>query len=155
MRRQLSKNDKEAINAALATRFGVEEFLQKKQPAELVEEDGLKYITIEGVPTLFYGADGSVYPTLKLLLKHQLLPAIPVDMGAVKFVTSGADVMRPGIKAIDVTLKKDQLVCVVDEKHNKPLAVGIMLMSGEDATKATSGKTVKNVHWIGDKMWQK
>ena len=38
--------------------------------------------------------------------------------------------------------------------HNKPLAVGMMLLSGEDALKTTSGKTIKNLHWIGDVIWK-
>jgi PUA-domain protein len=153
MRKQLGKDEKEALNSEIKLKFGLEDFIAKKQHAELVEEDNIKRIMIDGTLTFVY-VEGALVPALKFLLTRQILPAIPVDMGAVKFVTSGADVMRPGIKAFPAGLLKDQIVCVVDEKHNKPLAVGKMLISGEDAIKATSGKTIKNMHWVGDLVWK-
>ena len=51
-------------------------------------------------------------------------------MGAVKFMSSGADVMRPGITELDHEIKKDEIVVVVDQTHKKPLCVSKALFSG-------------------------
>lgn len=153
MRKQLGKDEKEALAARIAATFSVTDLLTKKSNVELIDEDGVRRLIVDGVLMFAYCGDILV-PTLKSLMIRQILPIVAVDMGAVKFVTSGADVMRPGIKTIPPGLAKDALVCVVDEKHNKPLAVGQMLMDSEDATKATSGKTIKNLHWVGDPVWK-
>jgi PUA domain protein len=153
MRKQLGKDEKEELNSKIQLDFGQPDFIAKKQNAELIDENGLKRINIDGTLTFIY-INGMLVPALKFLLARQILPAVPVDMGAVKFVTSGADVMRPGIKSFPAGLLKDQIVCVVDEKHGKPLAVGAMLMSCDEALKATSGKIIKNLHWVGDLVWK-
>ena len=75
-------------------------------------------------------------------------------MGAVKFVASGADVMRPGIKEIDPAIKKDDLVVVVDITHKKPLCVAHAQFSGEEMQKMGKGKVLKNVHYVGDEIWK-
>ncbi len=75
-------------------------------------------------------------------------------MGAVKFVTSGADIMRPGIVHIDEGITKDDAVAIVDQTHKKPLAVGIALHSSEEMQKVSSGKVVKNIHYVGDWIWK-
>ena len=42
-------------------------------------------------------------------------------MGAVGFITKGADVMAPGITDADPMIQKDDLVWICDEKHRKPI----------------------------------
>ena len=61
--------------------------------------------------------------------------------------------MRPGIVSFDDGILKDEIVLVVDVNHKKPLAVGRMMFSGDEAKAMASGKIVKNVHWVGDKIW--
>mgnify|MGYP003931236181 FL=1 len=46
---------------------------------------------------------------------------VTVDMGAVKFLANGADVMSPGIIDADPEIEKDDLVWVRDEKNGRPL----------------------------------
>ena len=41
-------------------------------------------------------------------------PYVMVDMGAVKFMCKGANVMRPGIKKFS-EFEKDSIVCVIEE----------------------------------------
>lgn len=74
-------------------------------------------------------------------------------MGAIKFVTSGADIMRPGIVELEEGISKDEIICIIDENNKKPLAIGITLMSGEEIQQATSGKVIKNLHYVGDRLW--
>ena len=45
------------------------------------------------------------------------------------------------------------IISVVDENHGKPLAVGIALFAGEEIRNMASGKVIKNLHYVGDKIW--
>ena len=93
---------------------------------------------------------------LPFLSETGLLEKFPnaiVDSGAIKFVCNGANVMRPGIKKFS-KFKKDDIICVVEEAHNKFLAVGKALVSSEEMSSITKGEVVKNLHYISDKYWE-
>ena len=75
-------------------------------------------------------------------------------MGAIRFVVNGADIMRPGIVEIEAGIKKDDFVAVVDKNNQKPLAVGIALFSSEEMKAMSSGKVIKNIHYVGDELWK-
>jgi PUA domain protein len=109
-------------------------------------------IFVNHKPMFFYH-ENRIAPTLKLLLQNNFLKKITVDMGAVRFVANGADIMRPGIKNIESGITKDEIISIVDENHSKPLAVGIALFPREEMQLMTSGKVIKNIHWVGDKIW--
>jgi PUA domain protein len=74
-------------------------------------------------------------------------------MGAVPYVCNGADVMAPGIVRVEGEFGKGDLVLVVDEKHGKPLALGLSLNDAENVKKTKQGAVVKNVHFVSDKIW--
>ena len=76
-----------------------------------------------------------------------------VDMGAVKFVTNGADVMSPGIVDADENIIEGDQVWICDEEHYKPLAVGIAIMNGKQMISERQGKSVKIIHYVGDVLW--
>jgi len=80
-------------------------------------------------------------------------PKVIVDTGAIKFVCNGANIMRPGVKRY-TELKKDDIVCVAEESHNKYLAVGKSFVSNDDMQNITKGEVVKNLHYISDKYWE-
>jgi PUA domain protein len=61
--------------------------------------------------------------------------------------------MSPGIVDADLNIKKDDQVWVCDVRNKKPLAVGCALMDGSDMIKENKGKSVKIVHYVGDKYW--
>jgi len=61
--------------------------------------------------------------------------------------------MRPGITKIDENILKDDTVIIIDEKNKKALAVGIALDTSENMNNTKQGKAVKNIHWVGDKIW--
>jgi PUA domain protein len=76
-----------------------------------------------------------------------------IDMGAVKFVCKGANIMRPGItKFSDFDI--DDIVCVVEESHNKFLAVGKAKMSSKQINDIDKGEAIKNLHYISDEFWE-
>ena len=126
--------------------------ISKKDQVELVEDEH-KIILLNKKPAFFYHQEKLV-PTLKFLQENNCLKKITVDMGAVKFVVNGADIMRPGIVEIEEGISKEDFVAVIDKNNKKPLAVGIALYSSEEMKKMASGKVIKNIHYVGDELWK-
>ena len=126
--------------------------LDVKANIEIVEDTRGTIITEEGEPVLLLH-QGRWFPTLQTLNKINPLRKITVDMGAIPYVCAGADVMRPGIKAIEDGITKDSPVCVIDEKYGKILAVGFSLFDSEEMKKMEKGKVIKNLHYAGDWIW--
>ena len=79
---------------------------------------------------------------------------VTVDMGAVKFVYNGADVMAPGIVDADPSITPSDLVWVRDEKNLRPLAIGEALTSGPEMVASEKGKAVNSIHHVGDALWK-
>ncbi|MDC0193746.1 RNA-binding protein [Candidatus Nitrosopelagicus sp.] len=80
-------------------------------------------------------------------------PNVTVDMGAVKFMCNGANVMRPGIKNYS-EFSKDDIVCIVEESQHKFLAVGKSLVNSSEMEEMTKGEVIKNLHYISDNFWE-
>ena len=80
-------------------------------------------------------------------------PYVQDDMGAVKFMCKGANVMRPGIKKFSDFTEGD-IVCVVEESQNKFLAVGIAQVASSGLENMKNGEILKNLHYISDKAWE-
>lgn len=92
-------------------------------------------------------------PSLKFDKCVQSLPRVVVDMGAVAHVANGADIMRPGIRDIPSNFAKGDLLVVLDEKYDKPLALGLAEVESTEMKSMTKGKVIKNVHFVGDELW--
>ena len=75
-------------------------------------------------------------------------------MGAVPYVTNGADVMGPGITAADPDIAEGDMVWIRDARNGAPLAVGVALRSGEALASKEPGKAIKTIHFVGDKLWK-
>ena len=98
--------------------------------------------------------DERPFLTLRGLMSHTPTKKyVTVDMGAVSFVVNGADIMAPGIVEVDPDIRKNDLVWMRDVNNKKPLAVGIALADGNDILAMDKGKAIKNIHWVGDKLW--
>ena len=80
-------------------------------------------------------------------------PAVTVDMGAVRFVCKGANVMRPGITAADA-FEAGDIVCVREESRGRYLAVGTADLSGGEAAASGRGQAVTTLHYISDRYWE-
>jgi PUA-domain protein len=88
-------------------------------------------------------------------LKYQATKRyVTVDMGAVPFVTKGADVMGPGIVDADPAIAPGDLVWIKDIKNGRPLAIGEALISGEQMRTKAPGKAIKSIHYVADKLWK-
>ena len=132
----------------------IEQIFPKKCNIELIlTEAGDTLYAVNNELTLWKSEDGYI-PVLTLLLDNKVdLKTIVVDKGAIRFVTNGADIMRPGITEIDASIKKGDIMQIVDETHKRPLAVGKALFNAKEMEAKTSGKVVKNLHTIQDSVW--
>jgi PUA domain protein len=124
-----------------------------KAKIEMLEAEPYPIVLVDGQPQIML-VDERPFPTLKAALTMEMKSKyVVVDMGAVRFMANGADVMSPGIVDADPDLVEGDVVVVVDETHRKPLAVGISLISGPEMVENDKGKAVKTIHFIGDPIW--
>jgi len=113
--------------------------------------DEVQIITGKGIKIL--KIDNDYLPFLSETETLEKFPNVMVDMGAVKFMCKGANVMRPGIKNF-TEFEKDKLVCIIEESQHKFLAVGKALVSSSELKNMEKGEVVKNLHYISDKFWE-
>ncbi len=150
-RSRLRSKDSRKILAWMKEEWGVEsEGLDEMESGSI---DG-KNSYILGNEVIGIEEKGGLLLTLKGILK--LKPSrkwITVDMGAVRFLANGADVMAPGITDADPSIEIDDLVWIRDERNLRPLCVGRALMSGSEMTAAAAGKAVITLHYVGDPIW--
>ena len=136
-----------------------EEFLTqiipKKAQIEFIQtETGDILYAVNNELKLWKSPDGYI-PVLTLLLANKIkLKKVVVDKGAIRFVTNGADIMKPGITRIDPSIKKGDIIEIVDENHDRSLAVGRALFDAKEMEEQKSGKVVKNLHTIQDPVWE-
>lgn len=127
--------------------------LENKKNVEILEAEPNSFILVDGEPYIII-IDDKAFPTLKAALDNEIDgKSVTVDMGAVRFVTNGADIMSPGIVAADDGISPGDIVLIVDETHNKPLAIGISLITGEEMVENDSGKAIETKHYVGDEIW--
>lgn len=130
--------------------------LSPKQKVEIVEEGRYRLMYVDDEPLLFE-FEGSWLPLLRCVLSGRIrvsYPKITVDMGAVKFVANGADIMRPGVVSVEDGISPGSPILVVDEKHGKTLAICVSLLSSDEMRKASGGKVAKNANAAGDALWE-
>ncbi|TFF85950.1 MAG: RNA-binding protein [Promethearchaeota archaeon] len=133
----------------------LDQIFPKKAKIELIETDaGDTLFAVNDILKLWKSKEGYI-PVLTLLLdKKVTLKKVVVDMGAIKFITNSADVMAPGVTKIDPTIKKGDIVEIVDETHDRSLAVGKAMYDADEMNKMDSGKIIKNLHTIQDSVWE-
>ena len=95
----------------------------------------------------------NILPFLDDIPILEKFPYVTVDMGAVKFVCKGANVMRPGITKFS-DFESGEIVCIVEESQNKFLAVGKAEMSSKELEGIKNGEVIKNMHYISDIFWE-
>lgn len=133
----------------------INQIFPKKAQIEVIQTDaGDTLYAINNVLKLWKSKHGYI-PVLTLLLDKQVdLKKIVVDMGAIRYVANGADVMRPGITQIDPLIKKNDIIVIVDETHDRALAIGKAMFDADEMEKIKSGKVVLNLHTIQDSVWE-
>ena len=95
----------------------------------------------------------NILPFLDDIPILEKFPYVTVDMGAVKFVCKGANVMRPGITKFS-DFENGEIVCVIEESQKKFLAVGKAKMSSKELDETIKGEVIKNMHYVSDNFWE-
>ena len=150
---QLRKNIKNKMLKDLLSTFGEELSYLEDKTLEKITLEEYSIILVDGKPLLFE-IEGHLFPTVRGALEMGLQKrVVTVDKGAIRFVSNGADIMAPGVVAGDPEIKEGDLVIIVEETHQKPLAIGKALMGGSEMVEATSGKAIKSIIHVGDKLW--
>jgi len=130
----------------------LEQIFEGKVNVEVIKTEFAEIFLVNGKPILIKVGE-SIFPAL--VFNGFLVSAskVVVDMGAVPHVCNGANVMVPGIVCFEGEFMKGDFVVVVDEKHGKPIAIGEALYNSEEIKKIKQGVVVKNLHFVGDKIW--
>jgi len=132
----------------------VDQIFPEKCRVEIIQtEAGDTLYAIDNTLKLWKSKDGYI-PVLTLLLKKQIdMKTVIVDFGAVRYVTNGADIMRPGITKIDPSIEKGDIIQIVEETKHRALAIGKAMFDALEMESLNSGKVIKNIHTIQDSIW--
>ncbi len=117
--------------------------------SEVIEKEGIVFV--DGIP-LFFIHDDKYVPTLHCLKDNKILPLVIIDDGAVKFLIKGADMMRPGIVSFE-RFSEGDFVGIRGLASEKVLGVGLALSDSVSAESKSSGKVLRTLHFVGDKIW--
>ena len=146
----ISKSETTALLKIVSERWGIEfpkiknvKVHQILDDAQIITGDGIKILKV----------DDDYLPFLTEIEMLKKFPAVTVDMGAVKFMCKGANLMRPGIKEF-TEFKKDNLVCIVEESQHKFLAVGKAMVDSSELESMEKGEIIENIHYISDRFWE-
>ncbi len=146
----ISKSETSTLLKIVSEKWGIEfpkiknvKVHQILDDAQIITGDGLKILKV----------DEDYLPFLSEIKMLERFPAVTVDMGAVKFMCKGANLMRPGIKKF-TEFEKDQIVCIVEESQHKFLAVGKSLVSSSELETMEKGEIINNMHYISDRFWE-
>ncbi len=146
----ISKSETSAILKTVSDRWEIEfpkiknlKVHQISNEAQIITGEGIKILKI----------NDEYLPFLSETETLEKFPNVTVDMGAVKFMCKGANLMKPGIKKF-TEFEKDNLVCIIEESQHKFLAVGKAMVSSSELENMEKGEVIKNMHYISDKFWE-
>ena len=146
----ISKSETTALLKKVSDDWGIEFPKMKNVKVHQILDDA-QIITGEGLKILKINENYLPFLSETEILKK--FPNVEVDMGAVKFMCKGANLMRPGIKKF-TEFEKDQIVCIVEESQHKFLAVGKSLVSSSELETMEKGEIIINMHYISDRFWE-
>ena len=152
-RHRLRQKEIAAVSGALDSALGTRTF-SERDVVDMAEGPEYHVVFVNG-KILAFSIGGVPFLTVRGLLAYGATKKfVTVDMGAVKFVYNGADVMGPGVVACDTSIAEGDLVWIRDVKNLRPLAIGKAVVSGEVMSRKEKGKVVESVHHVGDKLWE-
>lgn len=152
-RHRLRQKEILALARQIDNALGTKSF-SESDVVDMAEGPDFDVVFVNG-KVLAFTPGGVPFLTVRGLLKYGASKRfVTVDMGAVKFVYNGADVMGPGIVESDPGIGESDLVWVRDVNNRRPLAVGRALMGAQEMAKKDEGKAVSSIHHVGDKLWQ-
>jgi PUA domain protein len=146
----ISKSETTALLKTVSERWGIEfpkiknvKVHQILNDAQIITANGMKILKVED----------DYLPFLSETETLKKFPSVTVDVGAIKFMCKGANLMRPGILKFS-EFEKDKLVCIVEESHGKFIAIGKSMVSSAELETMEKGEIIKNIHYISDRFWE-
>jgi PUA-domain protein len=153
-RHPIGKSDITRLFAQLGAQIGDAAQLFTSQRVEILETNTDLVLFLIDKKPLIMRYRGVTFPTLHGTLEHPFVSRrLTVDTGAVRFVVNGADVMRPGMVSITDDVVQDSPVQITEERHGKPIAIGVAMYDTEEIRARTAGKICRNIHHVGDEIW--
>lgn len=152
-RKRMRGKEIKALSSELESELGVKMFTED-DPVDMAESSDFDLIFVgNDILGLIY--EGKPFLTVRGVIKYKPeRRSVTVDMGAVPFITNGADCMGPGIVEADESIAVGDLVWIRDVKNRVPLAIGVSERTGEELIQKKPGKAIKNIHNVGDKLWK-
>jgi len=148
----LAKNEIEKLVQLMDAQLKVKQEKKLKDVKVVEIDQGVRVLVHENFKVV--QIDDSVVPFLGDAKTIGNMPSVVVDPGAIKFVCNGADVMRPGIVKVEGVFDKGARVVVKESTHGKAIAVGEALFTSFELESAQKGAVVKNMHYVGDRVWE-
>ncbi len=110
---------------------------------------------IDGRPA-FIRVEGRLVPLINYLLEVGVgwLPRVVVDEGAVRPITRGANLLRPGITRVEGSFEKGDLIVILEPLRGIPIAVHEALVSSAELEGMERGVVSKRLHYMGDRYWK-
>ena len=171
-RHYLSKKDSKKIVMKIKGMYPLifERFLKdynRIEVAKIKKSSGEEYSVyiVDNIPfAIELSKDYTLIPSMRIILdiysNNGLTTLISnfkyviTDKGALKPILRGADIMIPGIIKHNEFNENDiVLVLSVSDNNIIPVAVGKALIKSREIDLKKKGKAVKNLHYIGDELW--
>jgi PUA-domain protein len=154
-RHSIRKDEIAGVMEELRTQIGEGAELFRSERMEKVETNSPFTLYLIHRQPLLMRYQTWVFPTLKGALEHPFpQKRVTVDQGAIPFLVNGADVMRPGIRSVSDDVKAGAPVLIMEEVHQKPIAVAVARFDAEQMRSETNGKMCKTIHFVGDLLWR-
>lgn len=152
-RKRMREKDVRALSDSIREVLGIDTF-GEKDAVDIAESTDFDLVFVNNdILGLIY--EGKPFLTVRGILKYRPeARAVTVDMGAVPYVTNGADVMGPGILEADPDIQEGDLVWIRDVRNKAPLAIGVSMKNGENLIAREKGKSIRTIHNVGDKLWK-
>ncbi|CAH1153646.1 unnamed protein product [Phaedon cochleariae] len=142
------------------------ELLPKKEPLNVLKvithnDVIVNVYTVQKRPVIFE-VEGKIFPTIFLLWKFpNLLYAFTTHQQVMSFITSGADLMLPGVVTPSLqtgllkygAISENDTVCINLTSNKAAVAVGVASQSsGAMSLQGSRGKCVNIYHFYGDSL---
>ena len=150
-RHHLRGDEIAAIRERVGELFGVPLDGDTFESVEFADADW-RIVLIDGEPLILRMDDDDVLTVRGANAVSPSRRVVVVDAGAVRFVSDGADIMRPGIVEADESIEPGDPVLIAEETHGKVLAVGRSRVAGTELL-GDAGKVIDSIHHVGDEIF--
>ncbi len=127
--------------------------LDEPEGGIIIYSENAKIFLADKTPMVIELGKGEKIPAIHVLNKGLCsIPFALIDQGAVPRILKGADVMAPGIVEVS-QFNQGDIVGVREPQKKAFIAVGRALMGSEEIMSTRKGRAIKNIHYVGDKIW--